>query len=862
MLRASASARSPSATARTRDAHAARRTPSATPSGTRSIGTRGLPVAAPDDALELEARATADRFATYHAPRSERTNVHPGVTVSDTPAQGQPLDPATRERCDRWFGFDFSQVRVHTDATAVAAAARLGARAYSVGNEIVFGRDEFSTAEPHGKWLLAHELAHVVQHSHGRGTGEVHRQPEAVPELDRKLKEALDGKDYQTAAEILNGFSLDDIHNHLGSGTSRAPIVLTRAQTAAVHQGALDNPRVGKDANVATLTRPAYLDLNFQNSIRKGDWSSAAEFLNAFNRKDMDIRLAKLSQGQLQSLELGAVTNPRVGPTSAIALAIGPARRAALARTVAKMQETGELRPPVSSAGAGRPGELTTLTVGGQSGRATGVTSANREPLSPATDWSKDPGYIDNNILRGSYNILTDLFEIEYVDHRFIHLDYGSLTGLVGSQGGSSGIGAGGLFFKNRGNGRIYPVTFSRATIPNIVAMTAEIAEKEPQARANTLNALISVAVAARGAAGSLVTVSKAVAGPPAPQPQKQAPAPPAAAPAPRPALRPIAGGRPGPVPLRPGPVAGRPVVASRPAAPAFAPAARAGAAGGSAATAPKLTPQPAAQPHLQAVPAPVPAPVPVTTPPIAVAPQFPGATASVVQALVPGATAATTTSPAPAPAADPLTDPKERRRRGRPTVLNLPPGKSGPGPLAAYQRRRPLLQHDPAYSRDRDAQAGWWDQGVRPGGSSLPGREEAGMNQRTYDRGVRLGLPEARIFRPDWTRLGNPRDHQVDHVVELQVQSPKDVNDWGDTFINYELLDQPTNGACGSQIKANIQAERNALTAFYGDTRWQTCVLRFDVVVPAPHATGFRWSKEAIMDGEHIAVWKKYRAG
>jgi hypothetical protein len=42
----------------------------------------------------------------------------------------------------------------------------------------------------------------------------VHRQPEAVPELDRRFREALERRptpDYQQAAEVLSRFAPEDI---------------------------------------------------------------------------------------------------------------------------------------------------------------------------------------------------------------------------------------------------------------------------------------------------------------------------------------------------------------------------------------------------------------------------------------------------------------------------------------------------------------------------------------------------------------------------------------------------------------------------------------------------------------------------
>jgi hypothetical protein len=68
---------------------------------------------------------------------------------------GQSLDPATQVVMGAAFGRDFSQVRVHTGATATAAARAVHARAFTHGRDIVFG-------VPVDQALLAHELAHVA----------------------------------------------------------------------------------------------------------------------------------------------------------------------------------------------------------------------------------------------------------------------------------------------------------------------------------------------------------------------------------------------------------------------------------------------------------------------------------------------------------------------------------------------------------------------------------------------------------------------------------------------------------------------------------------------------------------------------
>jgi hypothetical protein len=86
------------------------------------------------------------------------------------PAQrsaGQSLDARTRADMEARFGFDFTRVRVHTDAEAARSADAVEARAFTVGRDIVFGPGQYAPHGGEGRRLLAHELAHVVQQASG-----------------------------------------------------------------------------------------------------------------------------------------------------------------------------------------------------------------------------------------------------------------------------------------------------------------------------------------------------------------------------------------------------------------------------------------------------------------------------------------------------------------------------------------------------------------------------------------------------------------------------------------------------------------------------------------------------------------------
>ena len=76
---------------------------------------------------------------------------------------GAPLAPAERAYFEPRFGHDFSAVRIHADAQAATAAADIGARAFTLGRDIAFARDEYRPATDAGRRLIAHELAHTLQ---------------------------------------------------------------------------------------------------------------------------------------------------------------------------------------------------------------------------------------------------------------------------------------------------------------------------------------------------------------------------------------------------------------------------------------------------------------------------------------------------------------------------------------------------------------------------------------------------------------------------------------------------------------------------------------------------------------------------
>ncbi|MCY7355851.1 MAG: DUF4157 domain-containing protein [Lysobacter sp.] len=107
---------------------------------------------------------------------------------------GQPLPPMIAAHIGDRFGADFSHVRLHTDAQAAQAAEDLGAKAYTIGSNVVFADGRFQHGSHEGQRLLAHELAHVMQQTRGGaaqssfdGTGPLEQA------ADRAASQAIQG---------------------------------------------------------------------------------------------------------------------------------------------------------------------------------------------------------------------------------------------------------------------------------------------------------------------------------------------------------------------------------------------------------------------------------------------------------------------------------------------------------------------------------------------------------------------------------------------------------------------------------------------------------------------------------------------
>src|SRR5579871_1262539 len=127
------------------------------------------------DSHEHEADALADRMVAGNAADAVETADTSLLRKTDGPAGGgessgldglgggHQLPPGERAFFEGKLGRDLGGVRVHDGGAAAASAQAVGARAFTLGRDIVFGDGEWRPGTDGGRRLLAHELVHWVQ---------------------------------------------------------------------------------------------------------------------------------------------------------------------------------------------------------------------------------------------------------------------------------------------------------------------------------------------------------------------------------------------------------------------------------------------------------------------------------------------------------------------------------------------------------------------------------------------------------------------------------------------------------------------------------------------------------------------------
>lgn len=239
--------------------------------------------------------------------------VHPRIESDIEAARvgGQLLEPSTRERLKPALGDSLEDVRVHADARAQALARAVCARAFTVGSDLFFADGEYRPGSRDGDKLIAHEATHVLQQRGAlvRGALTVSSPGDAL-EFEADMVASC----YEESSERSDQCQ-GEADRIVAATPTRLGVSGTRTQAGLQRQEAPDT-----SDSTAPTTDVDQLNNEYLTAVQMGDWSAAAEWLNAFSRQDIQTRLAQLAPGQISKLHQGALDNPRVGPQSQVAL--------------------------------------------------------------------------------------------------------------------------------------------------------------------------------------------------------------------------------------------------------------------------------------------------------------------------------------------------------------------------------------------------------------------------------------------------------------------------------------------------------------------------------------------------------------
>lgn len=180
-----------------------------------SANSSGLSVSQPHDADEQEADRMAERVMRKPAGGEAFSTSQPTVVASPGHGSGNSMDNDTRFFMESRFGHDFSGVRIHHDHRAAESARSFDALAYTHGSDIVFGQGQYDPYSERGRHLLAHELAHVVQHSAGG-------RPKKISRAKTKVSGQNVNIDYADVMKVTD--TPGDIKRRIKVFTGNAPV--------------------------------------------------------------------------------------------------------------------------------------------------------------------------------------------------------------------------------------------------------------------------------------------------------------------------------------------------------------------------------------------------------------------------------------------------------------------------------------------------------------------------------------------------------------------------------------------------------------------------------------------------------------
>jgi hypothetical protein len=190
-----------------------------------------------------------------------------------------PLPDTLMRKFESSLGADLSGVRVHTGDASARAADAVGAKAYTVGNNIHFGAGHYDPASTGGQHLLAHEVAHTVQQSGGARRMQFKLEVSSPGDgLEHEADRAADAMVSGGAARVSGA-----------SGLSRNALLL-RSPEHAVASGLVQRARRRRAAQRSNTSARQFIE-EVVKKYKEHKWSSDSGDVNEQAVKFADQRI-------------------------------------------------------------------------------------------------------------------------------------------------------------------------------------------------------------------------------------------------------------------------------------------------------------------------------------------------------------------------------------------------------------------------------------------------------------------------------------------------------------------------------------------------------------------------------------------
>jgi hypothetical protein len=138
---------------------------------------------------------------------------------------GHEIPSAARGDLEAGLGVSLGNVRLHTGPSAAELAEQVNAHAFTVGQDIYFGRGEYDPGSDNGYRLLAHEVTHTVQQS-------------AAPQLSSRLSVSTPHDHAEQEASA--------IADHLAANRgAAAPVAVSHAPTVVARHDSFEHTLLG-----------------------------------------------------------------------------------------------------------------------------------------------------------------------------------------------------------------------------------------------------------------------------------------------------------------------------------------------------------------------------------------------------------------------------------------------------------------------------------------------------------------------------------------------------------------------------------------------------------------------------------------